>query len=428
MKIKFINHASAIFDCGDVKILTDPWYTGSCFNNGWNLMVDNKIDINDLDFNYLWYSHEHPDHFSIADLRKISEQKKKEITILFQFAPDQKVKKFCEKLGFKVVEIEEGKDFFIEDVKICIGKEGGFDSWISITHEDKTIVNLNDCRLENEEELAPLKKLGKIDVLLTQFGVANWTGNDGDLDAISTAQEMIFQKTNEQIKHLKPEYIVPFASFSWFSHEENSFCNNAAIPIKYFVDYYSYTKKIITLYVGEEWVVGEDRNCSEGVWQWEEQFKKKREPIHKSITINEEELQQSFEFMRSKLKKNNSWDKLIELHSTFEGAVVELTDTEEKYIFDISKKSLEKTASQSADISMGSESFNYLMRNEWGRGTLMVNGRFQASYKNFYKFLRQTQVYYNNNIGKRYPEDIPNESITNPRSFVYETLDTINNN
>ena len=73
MKIKFINHASVIFDCGDVKILTDPWYSGSAFNNGWDLLAQNDTDINDLDFNYLWYSHEHPDHFSLVDLKKISD-------------------------------------------------------------------------------------------------------------------------------------------------------------------------------------------------------------------------------------------------------------------------------------------------------------------------------------------------------------------
>ena len=93
MNIKFVNHASVLFQTSNVKILTDPWYQGLVFNNGWSLLDDNEININDLDFNYLWYSHEHPDHFNIPDLLAIDEKKRRDITILFQQTKDQKVKK-----------------------------------------------------------------------------------------------------------------------------------------------------------------------------------------------------------------------------------------------------------------------------------------------------------------------------------------------
>ena len=73
MNIKFINHASVMFDLGEVRILTDPWYQGLVFNDGWSLLNDEKIDINKIDFNYLWYSHEHPDHFNLPDLLAIKE-------------------------------------------------------------------------------------------------------------------------------------------------------------------------------------------------------------------------------------------------------------------------------------------------------------------------------------------------------------------
>jgi L-ascorbate metabolism protein UlaG (beta-lactamase superfamily) len=38
MNIKFINHASVMFDLGEVRILTDPWYQGLVFNDGWSLL------------------------------------------------------------------------------------------------------------------------------------------------------------------------------------------------------------------------------------------------------------------------------------------------------------------------------------------------------------------------------------------------------
>jgi hypothetical protein len=38
MNIKFINHASVMFDLCEVRILTDPWYQGLVFNDGWSLL------------------------------------------------------------------------------------------------------------------------------------------------------------------------------------------------------------------------------------------------------------------------------------------------------------------------------------------------------------------------------------------------------
>ena len=60
MKIKFINHSSLIIDTGYEKILCDPWYLGTAFANGWRLLHDHAIDVNELDFDKIWLSHEHP--------------------------------------------------------------------------------------------------------------------------------------------------------------------------------------------------------------------------------------------------------------------------------------------------------------------------------------------------------------------------------
>ena len=429
MKIELINHASVIFKCGETKILTDPWYCESPFNNGWSLLVEKDIDINALDFNYLWYSHEHPDHFSIADIKKISEDRKKEITILFQKTPDQKVKGFCEKLGFKVKELEPMTSYELEDgVIITCGIEGGFDSWISVSHEGKTALNINDCRVEEEEELNEIKDLiGDVDVLLTQFSWANWVGNSGDENAIEISRGLVHYRVDNQIKFLNPDYIIPFASFTWFSHEENSFCNHNAITVKEFVDRYP-NENMITLYLGDEWEVGNARDCSEAVATWMDVTRGDREPKHKSKTVPTQDLLDSFAHMKSKIQKDNDWQAILDLHESgdLEDCVVHLTDTDQKFLFNITGYTLTET-SKPWDIQMGSESFNYLMRHAWGRGTLMINGRFQANYKTLYRFLRQTHIYYGNNIGKTYPIDIKPEEIINPKCFVFETIGEINN-
>ena len=430
MKIELINHASVIFKCGETKILTDPWYCESPFNNGWSLLVEKDIDINALDFNYLWYSHEHPDHFSIADIKKISEDRKKEITILFQKTPDQKVKGFCEKLGFKVKELEPMTSYELEDgVIITCGVEGGFDSWISVSHEGKTALNINDCRVEEEEELNEIKDLiGDVDVLLTQFSWANWVGNSGDENAIEISRGLVHYRVDNQIKFLNPDYIIPFASFTWFSHEENSFCNHNAITVKEFVDRYP-DENMITLYLGDEWEVGNARDCSEAVATWMDVTRGDREPKHKSKTVPTQDLLDSFAHMKSKIQKDNDWQAILDLHESgdLEDCVVHLTDTDQKFLFNIAGYYTLTETSKPWDIQMSSESFNYLMRHAWGRGTLMINGRFQANYKTLYRFLRQTHIYYGNNIGKTYPIDIKPEEIINPKCFVFETIGEINN-
>ena len=40
--IQFINHASILVGNDDNAILSDPWYGGSVFDDGWSLLYENK--------------------------------------------------------------------------------------------------------------------------------------------------------------------------------------------------------------------------------------------------------------------------------------------------------------------------------------------------------------------------------------------------
>ena len=58
---RFLNHSSFIMD----SILVDPWFKDSIFLNGWNLLKEFEYDINKMYYEYIYISHEHPDHFHI---------------------------------------------------------------------------------------------------------------------------------------------------------------------------------------------------------------------------------------------------------------------------------------------------------------------------------------------------------------------------
>jgi UDP-MurNAc hydroxylase len=41
-EIKFVNHASVLVSHGNIRLLSDPWYFGSAFADGWNLLYENS--------------------------------------------------------------------------------------------------------------------------------------------------------------------------------------------------------------------------------------------------------------------------------------------------------------------------------------------------------------------------------------------------
>ena len=86
-KIKLINHSSVQILNEKISILTDPWYFGSAFNNGWSLLYENSNDeiIEALtNTNFIFISHEHPDHFSIQFFKKYRDIiKSNKIRIIF---------------------------------------------------------------------------------------------------------------------------------------------------------------------------------------------------------------------------------------------------------------------------------------------------------------------------------------------------------
>ena len=57
--IQFINHASIVVSNGNKSILTDPWYSGGAFDDGWSLIFQNdKTKIREIltKISYIWIS------------------------------------------------------------------------------------------------------------------------------------------------------------------------------------------------------------------------------------------------------------------------------------------------------------------------------------------------------------------------------------
>ena len=106
LQLDFVNHASLIVSHGGVRLLSDPWLQGTSFNDGWALLSPSAFGPEDFEgITHIWYSHEHPDHFSPRCLALCPEALRPGIEVLFHASEDTKIVRHCEGLGFRTREL-----------------------------------------------------------------------------------------------------------------------------------------------------------------------------------------------------------------------------------------------------------------------------------------------------------------------------------
>ena len=224
--IRFINHASFIVQSGGVSVLCDPWVSGSAFLNGWNLISEQQHEgLDEVD--YIWLSHEHPDHFSVAFLRSIPPARRAAITILYQETPDRRVVSFCRELGFKVRELDHAIPQRLGGgIRVTCGKIPFYDSWLLIETPEYSVLNTNDCILEQPQRAKQIRRyVPRCDILFTQFSYANWQDSRDNRQARRDLAAEKLRRIAMQCETFQPKFVVPFASFCYFSHDENAFMN-----------------------------------------------------------------------------------------------------------------------------------------------------------------------------------------------------------
>jgi hypothetical protein len=135
MNIQFYTHACFSVENEDAILLNDPYLNGTAFNDGWDLIEDNVVFDRFTEKKlFIYYSHEHPDHFSIPFLKSINKEIRNEITIIFQKTRDKRVKSFLENQGFAVLELDDrAKAKISNDFFITIGQVPFYDSWAFIS-------------------------------------------------------------------------------------------------------------------------------------------------------------------------------------------------------------------------------------------------------------------------------------------------------
>ncbi len=411
--LQFINHASVSIKSNKINLLTDPWYFGSVFHDGWNLIYENSEDeiiktLNNI--THIWISHEHPDHFSVPFFIKFKDfLKEKSIKILFQKTKDKRVIKFLNNLGLNTTELEIGKEYLLDkNFKIKCIKFGFYDSAILINLNGKKIFNLNDCDISNLKDIIDLKgKHGTCDVLLTQFSYAAWKGDKNNQKWEKKAAEEKINTILNQANILNAKTVIPFASFIKFSNIRNHYLNrNSNTPdiVK------NKTKKseiniVFFKPYEEQELIGIKQN-EDSMNFWRDEIKKSNQKnlLDYKKKISSNELNESFTLYRNRIFKKNSYLfikmlSMIPYMRAFNKIIIKVDDLQQNFILDLFSKKLVNT-NLNHDISMSSESLNFIFKNSFGFDTLTVNGCFDLGHKNgFIKSSKILAIENLNNLG-----------------------------
>ena len=388
-KLTFLNHSSFIIECDGYKVLVDPYIFGSAFNNGWNLLKEVNHDKQLEKITHIVFSHEHPDHFSIPFLKKIQPDLRSSITVLYQETFDKRVKKFCENLNYNFIEIKNNTEIELsKNFKIIIGKVPFYDSWINFQVFNKNILNVNDCVLENIDLVYKIKRIlnKKIDVLFTQFSYANFIEED--------QQKELAKKQLEKIKiqdHVfKPSYIVPFASFIYFSNKENKFMNKNINTLNNTLDFLTSNCKARTIILkpNEEWNF-ENKDNNNSIKFWEEIYnnieKLKYYPPEKSKSIDELDKEQREYLIKVKDRNNKFLIYILTKINFFPELIIYLTDLNQFFSFNlINKLNKLKNNDYKNFISLNSNSLFFIFKFDYGLDTLLINARMKCN-KNYLK-------------------------------------------
>ncbi len=227
MKLTFVNHAGFYLETAGTSIWCDPWTKGKVVNNCCSLYSPSwEVPIERVE--YIWISHEHPDHFNFPTLKSIPETDRKRMTVLYQRHSSPRVVDALKKLGFeKIKELPQyGWVELKADLRILCGSVGTMDSFLCVKSEEECILNLNDCVCTDAQIQYIRRLVGKPTILMTQFSFAQWIGNHAD-DTDAVQQKI--RELKYRIYTFQPEFTVPMASFGYFCNQENAWMNKFMI-------------------------------------------------------------------------------------------------------------------------------------------------------------------------------------------------------
>ena len=359
---------------------------------------------------FIWISHEHPDHFSILFFRKYAEIiKENKIKILFQKTKDRRVITYLNNNNFSVMELEIDKWIPLkDDLRILCLKQGDYDSALLVESENEKILNLNDCVVRDYATAKKfLRKTGKVDLLLTQFSYAAWKGGKSNKSWRESAALEKLETIKIQAAVFQPKFIIPFASFIFFSNKENYYLNDLKNTTSTILNFFSDTKFDILIMKPGDILGGiyESLNSKLANKFWMDiDAKLDSRTLNQFDKVELNNLEEYFFIYRKRIVKNNNLFlmRLIRRISPiklFQPVIIFISDLNKTIKFDYIKNYFILTKEKPM-IKMKSESLAFIFKNSFGFDTLTVNGCFEEVSDGGFALSVKTMAIENyNNIG-----------------------------
>ena len=178
MLVTYLGHAAILLEAAGTRILMDPWLTDPTYHGTWWHFPPLELGVRDLPrIDYLYVSHEHPDHFDPPTLAQLD----KNIQVVI---PNFRRKRFRDRIaaiGFnRIAEIDYGTDFALNGNGLAlrlIGPDRPWDDSAILLRDGRTtVLNVNDCHLD-EDTLGRLGREHAIDLaFLTFTGASQYPG------------------------------------------------------------------------------------------------------------------------------------------------------------------------------------------------------------------------------------------------------------
>ena len=236
--LTFLNHACFMVRTDGALLLADPWLEGAVFDNAWALMdpAGNEGALLEL-LNgagvpvYIWCSRATPDRLALPFLRRFRAEFRGIATFLYRPGRDLRLGEELRRLRLPVGECPDGATVGLAGgLRLTAFSNGDGDTACLIGAGGRNLLNLGDralptaatCQalLPRISQIAP-----RIDVLLSSFSTMGWCGNPDSFAARETAAGAATERLAAQIERLRPNLVIPVASFARFARVDNAWLN-----------------------------------------------------------------------------------------------------------------------------------------------------------------------------------------------------------
>jgi hypothetical protein len=258
------------------------------------------------------------------------------------------------------------------------------------------ILNFNDCFYSSVAEVEGVMRAlgvtpGTVDLLATQFSYANWVGNPNEPERRRHAAWRKLEHLAMQVRTVRPRFVMPFASFVYFSHEENAYLNDSVnLPSRAVARVRELGHAPVMLRPGDEMdLTQEGLQAAAGLTDARaseldgalEAVRRGDKPLRKSAAVPLEDVVSTVRAGLERLRDGVSRLDRALMRLRLPRAVFELSDHRTLIVIDkledVRVEPLDSGLRR--DVIVSSEALRFAFSQDFGFDTLLVNGRFQEA-------------------------------------------------